>query len=117
MRPELACGKSFLTGRICEAACRAHARRKFHDIHAAHPSPTTTGAPELIGTPYCIEQDIRGESGASGGPRIWHRMLTLVRGVPATSHVCLRRSCILRAEHRHFCGRSSQKDAKVVGSL
>lgn len=35
------------TGRICEAACWAHARRKFHDIHAAHPSPTTTGAMAL----------------------------------------------------------------------
>jgi len=40
------------TGRIHEAACWAHARRKFHDIHAAHPSPTTTGAINRIGALY-----------------------------------------------------------------
>ena len=40
------------TGRIREAACWAHARRKFHDIHVAHPSPTTTGALDRIGALY-----------------------------------------------------------------
>jgi hypothetical protein len=29
---------------IYEAACWAHARRKFHEIHVVHASPTTTGA-------------------------------------------------------------------------
>jgi transposase len=48
------------TGRIREAACWAHARRKFHDIHAAHPSLTTTGALERIGALYRIEQEVRG---------------------------------------------------------
>lgn len=48
-------------GRIREAACWAHARRKFHDIHAAHPSPTTTGALERIGALYRIEEQIRGK--------------------------------------------------------
>jgi len=50
------------TGRIREAACWAHARRKFHDIHAAHPSPTTTVALERIGALYGIEAEVRGKS-------------------------------------------------------
>jgi transposase len=49
------------TGRMREAACWAHARRKFHDIHAAHPSPTTTGALERIGILYRIEEEARGK--------------------------------------------------------
>ena len=49
------------TGRIREAACWAHARRKFHDIHAAHPSPTTTGALERIGVLYRIEREVPGK--------------------------------------------------------
>ena len=47
------------TGRIREAACWAHARRKFHDIHAAHPSPTTAGALDRIGALYGIEAEVR----------------------------------------------------------
>ena len=31
-------------GAIYEVACWAHTRRKFHDIHVAHASPTTTEA-------------------------------------------------------------------------
>ena len=34
--------------------------RGIHDIHAAHPSPTTTGALERIGALYRIEDEIRG---------------------------------------------------------
>jgi transposase len=49
------------TGKIREAACWAHARRKFHDIHAAHPSPTTTGALDRIGALYGIEAEVRGK--------------------------------------------------------
>jgi transposase len=50
------------TGRIREAACWAHARRKFHDIHIAHPSPTTTEAIERIAALYAIEKEIRGST-------------------------------------------------------
>ena len=50
------------TGRISEAACWAHARRKFHDIHAAHPSPITTEAIERIAALYAIEREIRGST-------------------------------------------------------
>ena len=34
---------------IYEAACWAHARRKFHEIHVVHASPTTTEALARIG--------------------------------------------------------------------
>src|ERR1700739_179210 len=46
---------------IYEAACWAHARRKFHDIHLAHASPTTTEALARIGALYAIEHEIRGK--------------------------------------------------------
>ena len=48
------------TGSITEAACWAHARRKFHDIHVAHPSPTTTEA---------IERALLQQSGPKRGDR------------------------------------------------
>jgi len=50
------------TGRIQEAACWAHVRRKFFDLHAAHASPVTTEALERIGSLYVIESEIRGRS-------------------------------------------------------
>lgn len=46
--------------RIREVGCMAHARRKIHDIHVRHPSPTTTEALDRIGKLYEIEADIRG---------------------------------------------------------
>jgi transposase len=46
---------------IYEAACWAHARRKFHDIHLAHASPTTTEALTRIGALYAIEDEVRGK--------------------------------------------------------
>ncbi len=48
-------------GAIYEVACWAHARRKFHEIHAIHPSPTTTEALERIRELYAIEDQIRGK--------------------------------------------------------
>ena len=48
-------------GAIYEVACWAHARRKFHDIHVAHASPTTTEALTRIGALYGIEEEIRGK--------------------------------------------------------
>jgi transposase len=50
------------SGRIQEAACWAHVRRKFFDLHEAHPSPITTEALERIGSLYVIESEIRGRS-------------------------------------------------------
>jgi hypothetical protein len=49
------------SGTIYEVACWAHTRRKFYEIHAAHPSPTTTEALNRIGALYGIEEEIRGK--------------------------------------------------------
>jgi len=49
------------TGRIHEAACWAHARRKFFDLHDARPSAVTAEALRRIGELYVIEADIRGK--------------------------------------------------------
>ena len=46
---------------IYEVACWAHARRKFHEIHVVHASPTTTEALARIGALYAIEDEIRGK--------------------------------------------------------
>ena len=48
-------------GAIEEAACWAHARRKFHDLHAARPVPLTTEALRRIAELYVIEAEIRGK--------------------------------------------------------
>lgn len=50
------------SGRIREAACWAHVRRKFFDLHQAHASPIATEAIERIGQLYAIESEIRGRS-------------------------------------------------------
>lgn len=51
-------------GRIQEAACWAHVRRKFYDLHIAHASPVAGEAIERIGALYAIEQEIRGRPAA-----------------------------------------------------
>lgn len=51
----------YQTGRIQEAACWAHARRKFYDLHVARPSALTTEALRRIGELYAIETTIRGK--------------------------------------------------------
>ena len=48
-------------GRIVEAACWAHVRRKFFDVHAATGSAVAREALERIGALYDIECDIRGQ--------------------------------------------------------
>lgn len=47
-------------GRIQEAACWAHVRRKFYDLEVAHKSPTAAEALERIAGLYAIEKEIRG---------------------------------------------------------
>ncbi len=49
-------------GRISEAACWAHARRKYYDVYVADRSPTAAEALERIGELYAIEREIRGHS-------------------------------------------------------
>ena len=51
----------FEDGTIQEAACWAHARRKFHDLHAARTTPLTTEALRRIAELYVIEAEIRGK--------------------------------------------------------
>ncbi len=46
---------------VQEAACWAHVRRKFFDIHAATQSPVALEALNRIGELYAIEQEIRGQ--------------------------------------------------------
>ncbi|WP_096260445.1 IS66 family transposase [Escherichia coli] len=48
------------SGRITEAACMAHARRKIHDVHARVPTDITTEALQRIGELYVIEAEVRG---------------------------------------------------------
>jgi transposase len=50
------------SGTIVEAACWAHTRRKFHEIHIAHASPITAEAIERIAALYAIEAEIRGST-------------------------------------------------------
>lgn len=47
-------------GQVAEAACWAHVRRKFVDLHELHKSPIAAEALDRIGALYAIEQQIRG---------------------------------------------------------
>lgn len=49
-------------GRMVEAACWAHARRKFHELHAVWPSATTDETLHRIGKLYAIEAEIPGKA-------------------------------------------------------
>jgi hypothetical protein len=49
-------------GTIELAACWAHTRRKFYDVHQATASPIAEEALRRIGALYTIEQSIRGQS-------------------------------------------------------
>jgi len=49
-------------GKIQEAACWAHVRRKFYDIQVAHKSAVAMEALDRIGALYAIEKEIRGRS-------------------------------------------------------
>ena len=50
----------FAGNRIAEAACWAHVRRKFFDVHAATGSPIANEALDRIGQLYRVEQTING---------------------------------------------------------
>ena len=51
----------YADGRITEAACMAHARRKIHDLHVRRATATTTEALRRIGELYAIEAQIRNQ--------------------------------------------------------
>ena len=50
----------FASGRIVEAGCWAHVRRKFFDVHAATGSPIAKEALDRIGQLYAVEKTING---------------------------------------------------------
>lgn len=50
----------YAAGGVVEAACMAHARRKFWDVHEATRSPLAREALDRIGALYRIEETIRG---------------------------------------------------------
>lgn len=47
---------------ISEAACMAHIRRKFYDLHHAHASPVAAEALRRISELYAIESEVRGRA-------------------------------------------------------
>lgn len=54
----------YADGRVQEAACWAHARRKYYDVYVADRSPTAAEALRRIGLLYAIEREIRGQPAA-----------------------------------------------------
>jgi transposase len=54
-------GGLYDSGRVCEAACWAHVRRKFYDIDVAQQSPLAREALVRIGALYEIERQINGK--------------------------------------------------------
>ncbi len=54
-------GAIYETGRVLEAACWAHVRRKFYDIYVADHSPIAAEAIRRIGLLYAIERQVRGK--------------------------------------------------------
>jgi transposase len=52
--------KIYDSGRVIEAACWAHVRRKFFDISQAQSSPVANAALDRIAALYVIESEIRG---------------------------------------------------------
>jgi transposase len=64
LRPDPGAGfnQLFAGNRIAEAACWAHVRRKFFDVHAANASPIAKEALDRIGQLYGVEETITGLS-------------------------------------------------------
>jgi hypothetical protein len=66
----------FTGGKIVEAACWAHVRRKFFDVHAATASPIAKEALDRIGQLYAIEKTI------NGSPPDWRRQERQLQSKP-----------------------------------
>jgi transposase len=88
---------------IKEAACWAHVRRKFYDIHVATDSPIASEALARIGELYGIESEVRGQSpevrqqarGARAGPKL----ADLHQWLIATAKRFSKKSDLARAIH------------------
>src|SRR5437773_6936537 len=66
----------FVGGNIVEAACWAHVRRKFFDVHAATGSPIAKEALDRIGQLYAVEKTI------SGSPPEWRQQQRQLQSKP-----------------------------------
>jgi transposase len=91
--------------RIQEAACWAHARRAFYELHQANQSPVAAEALERIGALYVIEAEIRGR------PPNERSAIRQARAGPLLES--------LREWLRHLLGRVSKKSelAKAVSYI
>ncbi len=94
-------GPLYADGAIQEAACWAHVRRKFFDLHKAQNSPLAAEALKRIAALYAIEADIRGkpaqirqaERQARAGPAL----LQLREWFDATLHKLSQKSALAEA--------------------
>jgi hypothetical protein len=77
------------SGRIREAACWAHVRRKFYDLQVAHKSPVAQEALERIGALYAIEDEIRGRPPNERGEIRQARARPLLESLRAWLESCL----------------------------
>lgn len=98
-------GHLYEGGKIQEAACWAHARRAFYDIHQANQSPIAAEALQRIGALYAIEAEIRGR------PPDDRAAIRQARAGPLLES--------LREWLRHTLGRVSKKSelAKAIGYI
>ena len=71
------------SGRILEAACWAHVRRKFYDIHVSRPSPITTHVLAEIAKLYQVESAVRGSSAEQRQTRRQVESMPIVIGLHA----------------------------------
>ena len=76
---------------LIEAACWAHARRKFFDIHAATDSPLALEALQRIGALYAIEAAIRGRLPAERRAERQARAAPLLQDLHDWLHATVRR--------------------------
>nr|WKF58034.1 hypothetical protein HUO10_002531 [Paraburkholderia busanensis] len=96
------------TGRVAEAACWAHARRQFYELHAARPNALNTEPLERIGALYKVEDNIRGKPpherrayrGQHARPLLDHLHAWLITALETLSHKSDTSRAILYALNR-----------------
>jgi hypothetical protein len=91
----------FTGGRIVEADCWAHVRRKFFDVHAATGSPIAKEALDRIGQLYAVEKAI---SGSPSDRRQRQRQLPVKANSRGTSLLGRHHPAPALAQIRARCG-------------
>ena len=81
----------YARGRVVEAACWSHARRKFHGVLLATGSPIAREAIERIGALYAIEADVNGRTPEQRPAARLARSAPLMEELRAWLEVSLRR--------------------------